>query len=490
MSDRVHLPPVHQSIWCTCYLGSTPQFWVGLIQYESVIRIWLTTVIKMTTSDSSPNGVRVSLHNADLWQKFYPVNEMVASKPGRKLFPELEVNIEGLDPYALYEVFLYLERVDDYKYKFIKDKESGISKWEVIGHVLKNNIPIDKRPHKNGARSGFDWMDHPVSFSSICITNDPNFDEQKHNKKAILVSPMHKYQPVISVKRLSDGKEEEFRLTMTEFMVMTMYQNPKIIELKIENNKFASKFRGEKRSATMTPPVGSPASPVTKKTAPVKISQNQMATPPKMPVTPSVAITFVPSPVMPMTTPLFQGTMSHQNKVATPTVMTPPHTGPSYIQNQMMAPSIVAPPAVTMTTSPSQWPTNFQNQMTTPPAMTPTMTTPPSMFPTPMAPSTMTPPSMGSYNFQNPMINPLTMTPQNMAPLSITIPPDHNYTMNQNWNPYQTWNMPQMAGGAPMAPQWNMMNAQFGHPGSMPQNNGTDMSFLHGSTAADFDFRF
>ncbi|EGT49537.1 hypothetical protein CAEBREN_29149 [Caenorhabditis brenneri] len=243
-----------------------------------------------------------------------------------------------------------------------------------------------------------------------------------------------------------------------------------------------------------------------------------------------------------MVTSPSQGPMYHQNQMGAPIVMSPltaplavtsPHTGPNNIQNQILAPSTVAPPVMNMTTSssqgpmyhqkqmatpptiamtpttmappvmtmttpPSQWPTNFQNQMTTSSVMTPysmtppTMAIPPSIFPPPMAPSTMTPPSMGPYNFQNPMTNSSTMTPQNMAPLSIAIPPAHNYTMNQNWNPYQTWNMHQMTGGAPMAPQqqWMVMNAQFGQPGSMPQNNGTDMSFLHGSTAADFDFRF
>ncbi|EGT49494.1 hypothetical protein CAEBREN_16309 [Caenorhabditis brenneri] len=158
----------------------------------------------------------------------------------------------------------------------------------------------------------------------------------------------------------------------------------------------------------------------------------------------------------------------------------------------------------TMITPPSMAPTpvtlglnHFQNSMMTPPAMAPSMTqysmnqqavtpptmqTPPSMFPTPITPSTITPPSMGSNNFQN---------PQNMvAPTMAT-----DYT-NPYWTPYGTWNTHQMTRGAAMAPaqlQWNMMNAQFGHPGSIPQNNnynGNDMSFLHGSTAADFDFRF
>ncbi|CAL2034476.1 unnamed protein product [Caenorhabditis brenneri] len=219
----------------------------------------------MTTSDSSPNGVRVSLNNVDLWQKFYPINEMRVVKAGRKLFPDLDVSIDGLVPDVLYTVSLYLERVDNYKYKFIKDNKSGIGQWEVMGHVLKNNIPIDKKPHKDGVRSGSHWMCHPISFSSIYITHDPEFNEIQTNKMAILVSTMHKYQPVITVKRLSDGKEEEFRLTMTEFMVVTTYQNPKIIELKTENNKHAKKSLGVKRSATVTPPVGFPASPAVKK---------------------------------------------------------------------------------------------------------------------------------------------------------------------------------------------------------------------------------
>ncbi|EGT49456.1 hypothetical protein CAEBREN_09874 [Caenorhabditis brenneri] len=231
---------------------------------------------------------------------------------------------------------------------------------------------------------------------------------------------MHKYQPVITVRRLSDGMEEEFRLTMTEFVVVTTYQNRKLVELKKTLNKYSARFTGGKKGTSTS-----------NTTAPVKKISAGPMTPPFMAMTPS-------------------------------TMITPPS---------------MAPTPVTLGLN------HFQNSMMTTPARTQySMQTPPSMFPTPMTPSTMTPPSMGSSNFQN---------PQNMvAPTMAT-----DYT-NPYWTSYGTWNMPQMTRGAAMAPaqlQWNMMNAQFGHPGSIPQNNnynGNDMSFLHGSTAADFDFRF
>ncbi|CAL2034483.1 unnamed protein product [Caenorhabditis brenneri] len=395
----------------------------------------------MTTSDNSPSGIRVSLHNADLWNKFYPMNEMVVTKKGRKTFPDLDVNIEGLVPDALYTISLYLERIGDYRYKF----STLTGQWEKIGKGDKD-LPVDKKQHKDGGMAGEHWMKRPVSFSYIHMTNDQDYEKKSVIDDMILVSSMHKYQPVITVKRLSDGKEEEFRLTMTEFMVVTTYQNRKLVELKKTLNKHSARF-------TDRAPGGKKGASTSNIPAPVKKISTGPMTPPAITKTSSTMTTVTP--------------------------------GLNHFQNHMMTPPAMVKTPSTMITPPSMAPTpvttglnNFQNQMMTPPARTPySMQTPPSMFPTPITPSTMTPPSMGFRNFQN---------PQNM------VAPSNDYT-NPYWTPYGTWNMPQMTGGAPAQPQWNMMNAQFGHPGSMPQNNnynGNDMSFLHGATAADFDFRF
>ncbi|CAL2034635.1 unnamed protein product [Caenorhabditis brenneri] len=172
----------------------------------------------MTTSDISTSGTRVSLNNVELWQQFYPRNEMVVTRAGRKLFPDLEVTIEGLDQDALYTVHFHLERINNIQYHF--NKNSG--QWEDAG--LDENTPmVMKVQHNRGGLNGSDWMKTPVSFSHVYITNTES--QQKQRKiDLIRVSSMHRYQPVITVKRVGDGYEEEFRLTMTEFVVVTAYQ--------------------------------------------------------------------------------------------------------------------------------------------------------------------------------------------------------------------------------------------------------------------------
>ncbi|CAL2034479.1 unnamed protein product [Caenorhabditis brenneri] len=269
----------------------------------------------MTTSDYSPSGVRVSLSNADLWQKFHPKNEMVATKSRSKLSPELEVKIEGLIPDALYTVSLYLKRVNNIKYTF----STRTGQWKVAGYG-NEILPIDKKQHRHGVREGEDWMRTLVSFSGIWITSDP---ERKHCDDLILVSTMHKYQPVITVRRLSDGIEEEFRLTMTEFMVVTRYVNREIAELKKALNKNTFRIipeslrddaRGKKRAITSNQTstvssfsasssintVGSPASSPAKKTsAPIPILSSVAANNSQVQMKISPAPTAIPSYVAP-----------------------------------------------------------------------------------------------------------------------------------------------------------------------------------------------
>ncbi|PIC20646.1 hypothetical protein B9Z55_025769 [Caenorhabditis nigoni] len=62
------------------------------------------------------SGIEVTLNNADLWNKFNgPMEMIVTRKNGRKMFPTLEYSIQGLNPTAMYEVYLHMERMDDHK---------------------------------------------------------------------------------------------------------------------------------------------------------------------------------------------------------------------------------------------------------------------------------------------------------------------------------------------------------------------------------------
>ncbi|CAL2051982.1 unnamed protein product [Caenorhabditis brenneri] len=387
----------------------------------------------MSTSVLSPSGIRVSLKNVDMWEKFYPDNEMVVTRAGRKLFPDLRVKVEGLVPDVLYNVSFHLERVGNYKYTYRKDLESGIFSWEEVSPV-NEPFPIQKRNHIYGATLGAHWANFSVSFTSIYITNNSNFD-QNSKMNPIILESMHKYQPVVTVQRLDNGWEEEFRLTMTEFMAVTAFQNLRISDLKKQNNPRAryqdSSSQNRKRAIT---------------------SENS----PPSTVATSVGI--------PATSTSFTKTVA------------PPFKKPMHSQNQMMTPPAISIASSTMVT-PSSFtsaPTdpsfrghnNFQNQMMTPS----TMAAPPSM-----APTSMNQLHWGSADFHNPMMAQQTMTPHHMV-----TSPAHDIAMNQNYDPYGTWNVSQM-GGVPMPPQaqWNMMPddnhpqdfAQFGSTSGMQQMN-------------------
>ncbi|CAL2051990.1 unnamed protein product [Caenorhabditis brenneri] len=449
----------------------------------------------MTTSDSSFSGIHVSLSNVELWQKFYPVNEMVVLKSGRKLFPELEVKIEGLVPDALYTVLLYLDRVNNIKYRFIKDKLSGTGVWEEDLPV-KQTFPIEKKQHMDGGMVGAHWMKSPVSFSHIRITNNSNF-ENTLKINPIFVQSMHKYQPVVILKRMDNGFEEEFRLTMTEFMAVTSYQNPQIVELKKQNNKFCSGFLPEgkhyKRSQENTPRGRKRA------IAYKDSNSNQPSTVASLNGTPASL-----SSSTRIVSPLYKKPMHFQNQSMTPaaiamtpsSMLTPPSltstpTGPPFgghnnFQNQMMTPAnIVTPPLLASTSSNYMTPpfggsTGFQNQTMTPPSLAPTY---------------MTPPSGGSNGFQNQM----TLPPY----------PAHQFDVNQHYDAYGMSSMSQM-GGAPMAQatHWGMSpsashSQNFTQPentGNMPQMiqnppqylnyNGSGTNLQYDSNGANYNFRF
>lgn len=189
-------------------------------------------------SYESPSGIKVSLSDLKTWKQFYPNTEMIVTKKkGRVIFPHLVYKIKGLEPTAHYEVFIHLERADGIKYKF----ENG--KWEEVGKGDPILPTIQYRQHPDGARPGSHWTNEAVSFSHLKITNDP----ENTDPKLILVQSMHKFRPVLTIKRNGNGIVEEFRLPITEFYAVTAYQNHSIIKLKVANNKFASGFRSGKR---------------------------------------------------------------------------------------------------------------------------------------------------------------------------------------------------------------------------------------------------
>uniref|UniRef100_A0A8R1HXH2 T-box domain-containing protein n=1 Tax=Caenorhabditis japonica TaxID=281687 RepID=A0A8R1HXH2_CAEJA len=189
------------------------------------------------------SAIQLALHEPKTWQEFHPNTEMIVTrKRGRVIFPHLDYLISGLEPTSLYSVFVHLERVDNVKYKF----DQGEWQYATKGDPIRE---VQYYEHPHGARSGEHWMSDPVSFASLKITNDPMCE----NPKLIIVQSMHKYQPVVTIKKIGNFRGEEFRLKVTEFMVVTAYQSNHVNDLKKKHNKFASGFRAERGEAKRTP---------------------------------------------------------------------------------------------------------------------------------------------------------------------------------------------------------------------------------------------
>ncbi|UMM15107.1 hypothetical protein L5515_002668 [Caenorhabditis briggsae] len=182
--------------------------------------------------------IELKLANEDLWQKFpQPMEMMILMKTGRKLFPTLEYSVDGLDKDALYEVELHMERANDFRYNNRKNT------WLESESDLPNT-PTEKVKHSNGILTGEQWMADTICFERVRLTNDPNLKSPNH----ICVQSMHKWRPVVTIRKISrekleEGFEKEFRLEETCFIAVTIYHNRDLVDLKIGNNPMASAFR-------------------------------------------------------------------------------------------------------------------------------------------------------------------------------------------------------------------------------------------------------
>ncbi|PIC48069.1 hypothetical protein B9Z55_007185 [Caenorhabditis nigoni] len=200
---------------------------------------------------TSSSEIEVTLSNAGLWKKFPSPMEMILTrKTGRKMFPILEYSVDGLDPTATYEIYLHMERMDEYKYRYVNNEWDSYARGDKI-------TPIQKIKHKSGGQTGRLWMDGPISFEQIRLTNNPDLDKKDH----IFLQSMHKWLPVITIQKLENGGEdsdyyEEFRMEDVWFMAVTAYQNPAIKCLKIENNNRASGYRETGKHKTNLPTRG------------------------------------------------------------------------------------------------------------------------------------------------------------------------------------------------------------------------------------------
>ncbi|XP_055054879.2 T-box transcription factor TBX5b isoform X1 [Misgurnus anguillicaudatus] len=192
-------------------------------------------------SQQGMEGIKVYLHERDLWAKFHDVTtEMIITKAGRRMFPSYKVKVTGLNPKAKYILLMDIIAADEHRYKFADNK------WSISGKA-EPAIPGRLYVHSDSPASGAHWMRQLVSFQKLKLTNN-HLDPFGH----IILNSMHKYQPRLHIvkadERNSFGSNNTSFCTHsfpeTAFIAVTSYQNHTITQLKIENNPFAKGFRG------------------------------------------------------------------------------------------------------------------------------------------------------------------------------------------------------------------------------------------------------
>lgn len=193
--------------------------------------------------DESMANVRVELENRSLWTEFYQCGtEMIITKPGRRMFPDLKFKISGLDPQQYYIVLLDIVPADTYRYKFIG--KCWLPAYESDMPQHKSNL----YRHPDSPALGSKWMSQSIGFNKLKLTNS-NTTSESH----ITLNSMHKYIPRLrifagsDIAQMSSRKFTTFSFHETSFMAVTAYQNAGVTNLKIKNNPFAKGFREEDR---------------------------------------------------------------------------------------------------------------------------------------------------------------------------------------------------------------------------------------------------
>ncbi|XP_052123437.1 optomotor-blind protein-like isoform X2 [Frankliniella occidentalis] len=188
--------------------------------------------------DGVVDDPKVTLESKELWDKFHKLGtEMVITKSGRQIFPQMKFRLTGLDPKSKYILLLDIVAKDDYRYKFHN------SRWLVAGKA-DPEMPKRMYIHPDSPCTGETWMQKLVSFHKLKLTNNIS---DKHG--FTILNSMHKYQPRFHLVRGSDVSALAYKLFRTyvfeetAFVAVTAYQNEKITQLKIDNNPFAKGFR-------------------------------------------------------------------------------------------------------------------------------------------------------------------------------------------------------------------------------------------------------
>ncbi|XP_022621822.1 MAX gene-associated protein [Seriola dumerili] len=187
--------------------------------------------------DSSCKGIRVTLDNNSMWNEFFRCKtEMILTKQGSRMFPYCRFRISGLQPSRKYSLIMDIQPLDNSHYKWTGKN------WQVAG---KAECHVKRQPfaHPESPSTGQHWMQNPVSFYKLKLTN--NISDQEGNT---ILHPMHRYLPRLHVVQTDKAAKDiklngpsvvTFTFPQTEFIAVTAYQNSQFAQLKVDYNPFA-----------------------------------------------------------------------------------------------------------------------------------------------------------------------------------------------------------------------------------------------------------
>uniref|UniRef100_H3CAC2 T-box domain-containing protein n=1 Tax=Tetraodon nigroviridis TaxID=99883 RepID=H3CAC2_TETNG len=198
------------------------------------------------SAESVCKGVRVTLDNNSMWNQFFRCQtEMILTKQGSRMFPYCRFRISGLQPSKKYFLLMDIQPLDNSRYKW-----TGRS-WQAAG---KAEPPVKSRlfPHPDSPSTGQRWMQSPVSFYKLKVTNSCTNPDGN-----VVLHPMHRYVPRLHVVQ-TDKAAKDIRLNgpgvltfvfaQTEFMAVTSYQNSQFAQLKVDYNPFMKGLKDDGNS--------------------------------------------------------------------------------------------------------------------------------------------------------------------------------------------------------------------------------------------------
>ncbi|XP_056337198.1 MAX gene-associated protein [Danio aesculapii] len=204
----------------------------------------------LVSTESRPSRViEATLENESVWSRFHSLGtEMLLTPQGRRMFPCCRFRLRGLDPDLQYFLLMDIAPLDDLRHRFNGEA------WEPDGPG-EAHLQSPVCFHPDSPAVGQHWMDSPVSFYTVKLTQD------SCEREGVLLRPMHRYQPRLYVAPVSACLERAvplkspdvhmFTFPKTEFYAVTSYQNPQITRLKIDCNPFMLAFREDESSARL-----------------------------------------------------------------------------------------------------------------------------------------------------------------------------------------------------------------------------------------------